>query len=117
MNLGRFLNLSESVSYTRKSRHTFEGLNEMFCYPLYACMLQTSYLLSARWRCSPCCFDGRRRILFYFQDSNPFASLVFYWEPLNRQVSEQFQDNQGLIIDEPSEGPQAGKTTCLSDSS
>ncbi|XP_038403469.1 pyridoxine-5'-phosphate oxidase isoform X3 [Canis lupus familiaris] len=45
----------------------------------------TSYLLSARWRCSPCCFDGRRRILFYFQDSNPFASLVFYWEPLNRQ--------------------------------
>ena len=28
-----------------------------------------------------------------FQDSNPFASLVFYWEPLNRQVSEHLQDN------------------------
>ncbi|XP_044245214.1 pyridoxine-5'-phosphate oxidase isoform X2 [Ursus americanus] len=24
--------------------------------------------------------------LFTFVDSNPFASLVFYWEPLNRQV-------------------------------
>lgn len=24
-----------------------------------------------------------------FQDSNPFASLVFYWEPLNRQVSDR----------------------------
>lgn len=30
---------------------------------------------------------------FYFQDSNPFASLVFYWEPLNRQVSEHPQNN------------------------
>lgn len=28
-----------------------------------------------------------------FQDSNPFASLVFYWEPLNRQVSERLQNN------------------------
>lgn len=25
-------------------------------------------------------------LLSRFQDSNPFASLVFYWEPLNRQV-------------------------------
>lgn len=30
-----------------------------------------------------------------FQDSNPFASLVFYWEPLSRQVSGHSQDGLG----------------------
>lgn len=32
---------------------------------------------------------------FSFQDSNPFASLVFYWEALNRQVSEHSQGSLG----------------------
>lgn len=36
-------------------------------------------------------------ILFHFQDSNPFASLVFYWEPLNRQVSDHSQDSWGAL--------------------
>lgn len=53
-------------------------------------------------------------VLFPLQDSNPFASLVFYWEPLNRQVSERAQDSLGRarweFIYEPSGGP-------LSDSS
>lgn len=49
---------------------------------------------------SPCvpeasspCPDGCLWILFRFQDANPFASLVFYWEPLNRQVSEGSPDS------------------------
>lgn len=60
-------------------------------------------------------------ILFDFQDSNPFASLVFYWEPLNRQVSEYLRHSWGRegpeFRDKPGEGPQAGQTSCLSASS
>lgn len=60
---------------------------------LWACRLQTSCPPTAFQGCPPCCADGCLWILFHFQDSNPFASLVFYWEPLNRQVSEHSLDS------------------------
>lgn len=47
------------------------------------------------WRHPHFCPDDCLWILFPFQDSNPFASLVFYWEPLNRQVSVHSWDRLG----------------------
>ena len=58
------------------------------------CLVQIPYLAPVL-RPPLSCPDDCLWILFCFQDSNPFASLVFYWEPLHRQVSEYSWDSRG----------------------